>query len=152
MIIFDLLCDCGMQFEGWFNSHSDYKSQVADKALACPVCSGTDIHKILSPVALNIPKSLTQHNAQPAVYTPQDNCHDENKAIEFVKELKKFVDNNFENVGTDLAKEALKIHYGVEKARNIRGTASAQEEKMLKEEGVDLLKIPIPVDDEQQDS
>jgi hypothetical protein len=45
-------------------------------------------------------------------------------------------------VGTAFAKEALKIHYGVAKKRNIRGSATVQEEETLKEEGIKFLKIP----------
>jgi hypothetical protein len=46
-------------------------------------------------------------------------------------------------VGVDFAKEALKIHFGESKKRNIRGTTTAEEETLLKTEGVPFLKIPI---------
>jgi hypothetical protein len=42
------------------------------------------------------------------------------------------------------AKEALKIHYGVSDKRNIHGTSTDDEEKLLKEEGVEFHKIPFP--------
>ena len=60
------------------------------------------------------------------------------------KEIVDFVEKNFDDVGCDFAKEALKIHYGVEEPRNIRGVSTKEEEKMLKEEGIDFLKIPMP--------
>ena len=60
------------------------------------------------------------------------------------KEIVDFVEKNFDDVGCDFAKEALKIHYGVEQPRNIRGISTKEEEKMLKEEGVQFLKIPMP--------
>ena len=41
------------------------------------------------------------------------------------------------------SKEALKIHYGASEARNIRGSSTAQEEEMLKKEGVPFAKIPV---------
>ncbi len=65
-----------------------------------------------------------------------------NKALET---LQNFVEKNFEDVGTDLAKESLKIHYGVSESRNIRGVTTAAEEKELQKEGIELLKIPMPV-------
>jgi hypothetical protein len=46
-------------------------------------------------------------------------------------------------VGSDFANEALKIHYGVNEPRNIRGVSTSQEEDMLREEGVDFVKLPI---------
>jgi len=35
------------------------------------------------------------------------------------------------------------MHYGVSEPRNIRGVATEEEEKMLKDEGVEFFKIPI---------
>jgi hypothetical protein len=60
------------------------------------------------------------------------------------KEIIDYVEKNFDDVGCDFAKEALKIHYGVEEPRNIRGVSTKAEEKMLKEEGIDFVKIPMP--------
>ena len=61
------------------------------------------------------------------------------------KKLFEYIENNFDNVGTNFAAEALKIHYGVSEPRNIRGISSGQEEKMLKEEGIQFFKVPVPV-------
>jgi hypothetical protein len=55
-----------------------------------------------------------------------------------------YVEKNFDNVGSEFANEALKMHYGVKEPRNIRGTSTEQEEKTLKDEGIDFLKIPVP--------
>jgi len=38
----------------------------------------------------------------------------------------------------------LKIHYGATEPRNIRGVSTKEEEKTLKEEGIQFFKIPIP--------
>jgi hypothetical protein len=59
-----------------------------------------------------------------------------------------FIEKNFDNVGCQFAKEALKMHYGVTEQRNIRGTSSPEEEKTLKEEGIEFIKIPIPTNPE----
>ncbi len=67
------------------------------------------------------------------------------EAEKALKTLQKFVEENFEDVGTELATESLKIHYGVAEARNIRGVTTDLEEKKLKEEGIAILKIPFPV-------
>ena len=52
--------------------------------------------------------------------------------------------NNFDDVGCDFAKEALKIHYGAVEPRNIRGVSTSQEEKVLRDEGIQFFKIPMP--------
>ena len=59
-----------------------------------------------------------------------------------------FVEENFENVGCDFAKEALKIHYGVSEPRNIRGSSTEDEENMLREEGIQVFKVNLPSDQE----
>ena len=53
------------------------------------------------------------------------------------------MEKNFDNVGPKLATETLKMHYGVIEPRNIRGVATESEEKILSEEGIKLLKIPM---------
>jgi len=60
------------------------------------------------------------------------------------RQIYDFVENNFDNVGPNFAKEALKIHYGASEPRNIRGVSTKQEEKTLQEEGVDFVKVPLP--------
>ena len=60
------------------------------------------------------------------------------------KKIVDFVEKNFDDVGTDFAKEALKMHYGAAEQRNIRGQSTDQEEETLKEEGIPFFKIPSP--------
>ena len=54
-----------------------------------------------------------------------------------------FIKNNFEYVGNNFAYEARSIHYdNKKKQKGIYGTASKQELKELKEEGIDAQMIP----------
>jgi hypothetical protein len=62
------------------------------------------------------------------------------RALQLVHE---YIDKHFEDVGAGFYKEALKIHYGETEKRNIKGTATTEEEIILKEEGVPFLKVPI---------
>ena len=66
------------------------------------------------------------------------------------KEVVEYIKNNSEDVGTRFAAEALKIHYGAAEKRSIRGSATEEEEKTLKEEGVGFLKVPMPVSDPEK--
>ena len=141
MIVFDLACACGYQFEGWFQGHDDYEKQCRSGLLVCPVCNGRDIRKILSPVTVRSSRGIYMPEGAP------DNSEDK-VALELLRGLQNYVKKNFEDVGAKLAEEVLKIHYGVEKPRNIRGVATEQEEKMLAEEGIELTKIPLQSDDE----
>ena len=132
MIAYDLQCIDGHAFEGWFEDSEAYESQKKKGLVACPVCNSTRVSRIPSTFAIKssqIPKkvSLEEANLKKAG-----------------KEIIDFVQKNFDDVGCDFAKEALKMHYGVEEPRNIRGISTKEEEKMLKEEGIDFLKIPMP--------
>jgi hypothetical protein len=98
--------------------------------IACPLCKGTHITRVLSPVAIK---------SGQAEEGPKEVKPDYKKLAMGVME---YIKNNFDHVGTAFAKEALKIHYGVAKKRNIRGSATVQEEETLKEEGIKFLKIP----------
>ena len=66
-----------------------------------------------------------------------------NKIKKTLKEYQKFIKNNFEYVGNNFAYEARSIHYdGKKKQKGIYGSASEQEVKELKEEGIDAQIIP----------
>jgi len=132
MIAYDLQCVNGHAFEGWFEDSEAYQAQKKKKLIACPACDTTQVSRIPSTFAIKsspIPKkeSLEEENLK-----------------KVGKEIVDFVEKNFDDVGCDFAKEALKIHYGVEEPRNIRGVSTKEEEKMLKKEGIDFLKIPMP--------
>ena len=49
-----------------------------------------------------------------------------------------------EDVGTQFAEEARKIHYGEKAERNIRGQATREETEALIEEGIEVVALPIP--------
>jgi hypothetical protein len=49
-----------------------------------------------------------------------------------------------EDVGTAFPAEARRIHYEETPARSIRGQASQEEHEALVEEGIPVLRLPIP--------
>ncbi len=126
VIAFDLECSRGHRFEGWFNNLHSFEQQSAKKLVSCPICNDTRVKRVLSAVAL---KSSDQ---------PSIDYH------RLAKEIVDYIHRNFEDVGTHFAKEALKMHYGVTEKRNIRGSASMEEEKILREEKIEFFKLPAP--------
>ena len=140
MIAFDLECSKGHLFEAWFNNIKSFEEQNAKKMINCPYCNDTNIRKVISPVA-------TKTSSQP----------DAKKNVESIdyrrlaKEIVDYIDKNFDDVGTNFAKEALKMHYDVIEKRNIKGSATTKEEQMLKEEGIEFFKVPVPkIDDDKK--
>lgn len=138
MIAFDLECSQGHLFEGWFNSLQSFEEQNLEDLVRCPYCEDADVRKVLSPVAVRT--SQPQESNHPAAVNYQ----------RLAKEVVEYIKNNSEDVGTRFAAEALKIHYGAAEKRSIRGSATEEEEKTLKEEGVGFLKVPMPVSDPEK--
>ena len=132
MIAYDLQCVNGHAFEGWFEDSDAYQNQKKKGLIACPVCNDTQVSRVPSTFAI---KSRS---------IPSGSSLQEKNLKKMGKEVIQFVEKNFDDVGSDFAKEALKIHYGVQEPRNIRGVSTKEEEKMLKEEGIDFVKIPMP--------
>ena len=129
MIIYDLRCAKTHQFEGWFESGEECEQQLAGGRIACPICNDTRIERVLSPVAIK--KKV-----------PPRQDHESVRQV--LRNLCRYVHDNFEDVGHNFAKEALKVHCGLTEERNIRGVTTEAEEEMLKEEGVPFVKIPMP--------
>jgi hypothetical protein len=138
MIAFDLECSQGHLFEGWFNSLQSFEEQNLEDLVQCPYCDDADVRKVLSPVAVRT--SQPQEATHPAAVNYQ----------KLAKEVFEYIKHNSEDVGTRFAAEALKIHYGAAEKRSIRGSATEEEEKTLKEEGVGFLKVPMPVSDPEK--
>ena len=124
MIAYDLKCSRGHVFEGWFDDEAAFLSQQRQGLITCPVCDDASIARI---------RSAGDGSAPPAP-----------DAARMVRQMALFIRSHFEDVGSDFAKEALKIHYGVSAPRNIRGSSTPQEEETLRQEGVTFLKIPVP--------
>ena len=142
MIVFDLACECGFLFEGWFKDHEEFARQEREGQLICPKCGGRQcLRKVLSPVAYQKKSSGVAADWQSS--SEIDSACIAESVEQSIKTIQEFVEKNFEDVGSDFARETLKIHYGVEEPKNIRGVVTAAEEKILDKEGIQYLKIPM---------
>jgi hypothetical protein len=140
MIAYDLKCKNGHTFEGWFEDAKTFKKQLKTHLIACPVCDDTCVTRIPSTFAIKGSPSQSSDNLPH--FSPE----------KMARAISHYVDKTFDNVGADFASEALKIHYGVNEPRNIRGVSTPQEEETLRKEGVNFIKVPIPAEDPPPDS
>ena len=140
MISFDLECENGHSFEGWFEDGEAFDKQQKDGLLSCPVCNTAIVYKLLS--TFGIKKSGLSDNK--GLFGKNSASLSElNKKIQnTTRVLNLFLEKNFEDVGTDFTKEALNIHYGLKEPKNIRGVSTKEEEKVLAQEGIKFMKIP----------
>ena len=132
MIVYDLQCGKGYRFEGWFDDGDAFEAQRKNNLVACPECNDINISKLPSSFAIKSAPSR-----QSKTDAPVD--------LETVRQsVKEYLDKHFDDVGCNFATEALKIHYGVSDKKNIRGTSTREEEKLLEKEGIPFFKVPLP--------
>lgn len=138
MIVYNLICAKDHSFEGWFANSTAFDAQSADGKLVCPVCNTRKVTK--APMAPALSSKVGKQKSVPA---PEEL----RKMRQFMTGLRKYVEDNAENVGEKFPDEARKIHYGETEERPIYGQATLQEAKELIEEGVDVAPLPPDVDE-----
>jgi len=141
MIAYDLQCTNGHAFEGWFKSIKAFEQQQRKGLIACPFCDDNQVERLPSTFAIKRSQAPSEDSGEQGATEAQ--------AKELKKKVVDFVENNFDNVGADFAKEALKMHYGVSEPRNIRGVSSETEEETLNKEGIEYFKLPFPTSPDQ---
>ena len=136
MIIFDLSCEHQHPFEGWFESSANYDSQHERGLISCPHCGSTRIRRVPSAVHLAKPASTPEARSKPPAVGARTGM------LAAYQQVVSAIIANSEDVGADFADEARKIHYMEAPQRSIRGEASADEYETLREEGIDVLRLP----------
>jgi len=141
MILYQLQCSNGHEFEAWFHNSMTFDEQVARGDVVCPYCSDASVSKAI--MAPNISPSRSKKSP------PMGNKEAEvraqevaEKILDAVNSLRDHVTDNFEDVGTEFADEARKIHYGEADERGIYGEATDDEALELDEEGVEFFRLP----------
>ncbi|MDX3905695.1 MAG: DUF1178 family protein [Pigmentiphaga sp.] len=144
--VFDLQCEHGHVFEGWFSSHADFDTQRERGLISCPLCNSTSIDKKLSAPMLNVsgakaPAETPAESGRASAVTAGMQA----KALQHLRQLLR----QTENVGERFAAEARAIHHGDAPERPIRGVATPEERKSLAEEGIAVTPIPALLDDDR---
>lgn len=146
MIIFELICEQGHCFEGWFQDHKSFTRQLEGNLVQCPTCGTCQVTQRLSTGGVvRERKEPLPKRAEPKEAAPNEGDIANQDSHAFFKAVRHVIETHFENVGPEFAKTALRMHYGVEEKKNIRGTTTEAEEKTLKEEGISFYKIPLPM-------
>jgi len=146
MIVFDLLCDAGHRFEGWFGSAEDFASQQARSLVQCPKCSSAEVRRVPSAARFNL--GAQEPQPRPA-NAPEKTPEMEGKDPFAIAQMlySRMLDElltKTEDVGKDFPAEARRIYYQEAPARAIRGQATQQEHDELVEEGLPVARLPVP--------
>ena len=166
MKVYNLACPLDHRFEGWFASEEDCLAQQDKGMLACPICDSTEITRM--PSAPHIAKSSSNKAASPSTELTVANSaaldnggvsggtsgdvvaltgsdHSQLEAqvqAAFLRGMRELMGRS-EDVGDSFADEARKIHYKESPERSIRGQTTLDEAEALREEGIDVLSMPM---------
>lgn len=139
MKVLNLRCAHDHRFEGWFASDEDFLTQQSRGLVGCPLCDDKAIERLPSAPRLNVSTRRGD-----AVRRPPDAEIAEARAQGRWLRAMREVINSTEDVGDRFPEEARRIHYGEAKERGIRGRASAEDADALREEGIEVVALPVP--------
>lgn len=164
MILFTLRCTNGHVFEGWFKDSAAYDRQAAAGVVECPQCGNAEIRK--APMAPHIarhgrksgrdsgravpaveqtgidsPARTAEPTPPPAPDRPMPVlANSQVRAV--LMALRRHVEDTCEHVGERFPEEVRRIHYGETEHRNIYGEASEADADALRDEGIEVARIP----------
>ena len=135
MIKYKLICKkCDLTFDSWFSSSKEYEKLKKKMLLNCHNCNSLNVEKTLMAPGLinkNFDNKLEKDTKKYLAI--------KNKIIEY----QKFIKKNFKYVGKNFTYEARSIHYNSKKKdKGIYGTASFEDLKELKDEGINAQIFP----------
>ena len=135
MIKYNIICkECSLTFDSWFSSSKEYEKLKKKKLLNCYDCNSLNVEKNLM-----APKLIGKQLKNKTSFETR-RYKDIKKTV---KEYQKFINDNFEYVGNNFTYEARSMHYNKKKKeKGIYGTASKNDLKELKEEGIETHTLP----------
>ncbi len=146
MIVYDLQCGEGHRFEGWFASAEDFGTQHDRGLLECPSCGAKNVVRVPSAARLNMGAMMpAPAEAAPAVPAEAVEGRDPLAIAQML--YSRMLDTlltKSEDVGKDFPAEARRIHNDEAPKRAIRGQASDEEHEALVEDGIPVIRLPVP--------
>ena len=137
MIRYALACGAGHDFEGWFGGSDDFDVQSARGLVSCPACGSPEVRKQIMAPAVVTSKGKAETTPGPS----------REMMMEMANQVRRHVEDNFDNVGDAFAREARAIHEGRSEERGIYGEATLREARELLEDGVPVAPLPqVPPD------
>jgi hypothetical protein len=140
MKVIDLRCASGHRFEGWFGGDEDFLDQNGRGLIECPLCADKLIVRMPSAPRLNFGAAPVAEASSAPAPVPDHSTALQTRWMQMVRHVLAHT----EDVGTQFAAEARRIHYGETPERGIRGQASADEREALADEGIEVHPLPLP--------
>jgi len=159
MIVFDLSCENGHRFEGWFGSSSDFADQCERGLMCCPSCGSDVVDK--APMAPAVPRKGNaggtapqpqgdgdEGRAAPAEAGSVSNAPMPPQVVEAFHKLAAVQAEALASstwVGRGFAEVSRAMHYGEREPQAVHGEASLAEANDLAEEGIAVTPLLVPV-------
>jgi hypothetical protein len=142
MKVLNLRCANGHGFEGWFASDDAFMDQNERRLVECPLCADSQVIRLPSAPRLNL-SGPRQVEVRETAEVADQVVSGMSMQAQWLKAVRHLIENT-EDVGERFATEARRIHYGEIEARGIRGQASADDRQALREEGIEVMSMPLP--------
>lgn len=137
MKVLNLRCVHDHRFEGWFASNDEFESQQQRGLVDCPMCGDKAIERLPAAPRLN---TLALREPQRTPPPAEPHAQMQQRWLQAVRHVM----DNTEDVGERFPEEARRIHYGEAQERGIRGRASREDADALRDEGIEILAVPMP--------
>lgn len=134
MIRYDLCCDNGHEFDGWFRNSDGFDALRAAGQVTCTICGSGEVAKAL--MAPRVAADKPTDKAAP-LRAPR------NAQEAALEGLRRHVEENSDYVGMSFAAEARAMHDGDAPARAIHGEARPEDAKKLLEDGIPVAPLPF---------
>ena len=135
MIKYNIKCNNKHEFESWFSDSKEFERLKKRNLIECIFCQSKKVEKsIMSPRVANSKSKRSQKHLSST------------EMINFKKDLlklRKFVEKNFEYVEHNFANKVREVYYDKKSNKNIYGKTTDEEKEELKDEGIDLVNIPL---------
>jgi hypothetical protein len=163
MIHYQLRCTSTAEehaFDGWYRDSTAFETLAKAGLIDCPVCGGTQVQRALMAPAIPKKGRPARNAAQPAPPAPTAPAPEAPPAAPaaagpmpaqlraMLQKLRAEVERNCDYVGADFAEEARRMERGESERRGIFGEASEADVEGLREDGIDVARIPwVPPSD-----
>ncbi|GAB6053854.1 DUF1178 family protein [Magnetospira thiophila] len=137
MILYQLKCENGHDFEAWFKDSATYDVQQREGHIACPHCGEVSVSK--APMSPRINSTVGTKGQDVHESRAQELAE---RILEAVSDLRDHVESQCDYVGESFPEEARRIHYGEADERGIYGEATPEEASEMQEEGIEFYMLP----------
>ncbi|MGR3484251.1 MAG: DUF1178 family protein [Paracoccaceae bacterium] len=144
MIRYELTCEAGHRFDGWFRGATGFEGQRDRGLIDCPTCGSTQVDRaLMAPgVAIGAAAGPDLPPGAGLDATPRPLATPSHPLARKIAEIHAHLARHSTDVGTDFARQARDMHEGATPERPIHGQATGAQARALAEDGIPVLPVP----------